>query len=82
MAARGIPLTFEFARFAKFIMTDALKDTPMKVNSAHPGSVVTEANPAGELSVEEGAKTAVQLATLRPGGPTGGFFHLGQQLPW
>lgn len=60
----------------------ALKGTPIKVNSAHPGSVLTDMNPEGHLSVEEGAKTAVQLATLPPEGPTGGFFHLDKNLPW
>jgi NAD(P)-dependent dehydrogenase (short-subunit alcohol dehydrogenase family) len=63
-------------------LADALKGTPIKVNSAHPGSVLTEANPSGTLSVEEGARTAVQLATIPPDGPSGGFFHLGHSLPW
>lgn len=60
----------------------ALKDTPVKVNSAHPGSVRTDLNPKGIMTVERGAKTAVELATLPPDGPTGGFFHLGKPLPW
>ena len=60
----------------------ALKDTPVKVNSAHPGSVRTDLNPTGVMSVERGAKTAVELATLPPDSPTGGFFHLGKPLPW
>ena len=63
-------------------LADALKDTPIKVNSAHPGSVKTDANPTGELDITEGAKTAVELATLPADGSTGGFFHLGDQLPW
>jgi NAD(P)-dependent dehydrogenase (short-subunit alcohol dehydrogenase family) len=63
-------------------LADALRDTPIKVNSAHPGSVVTDANPSGTLSVEQGALTAVELATLPVDGPSGGFFHLGQPLPW
>ena len=63
-------------------LADALEDTPIKVNSAHPGTVLTDANPSGTLSVEEGARTAVQLATLPADGPTGGFFHLGHALPW
>ena len=63
-------------------LADALKATPIKVNSAHPGSVKTDANPTGELDVTEGAKTAVELATLPADGPTGSFFHLGNQLPW
>ena len=63
-------------------LAHALKDTHIKVNSAHPGSVKTDANPTGELDITEGAKTAVELATLPADGPTGGFFHLGNQLPW
>ena len=64
------------------IQAEALKDTPVKVNIAHPGSVKTDMNPGGDLSLEEGAKTAVTLATLPDDGPTGGFFHLGEPLPW
>lgn len=63
-------------------LADALKDTPIKVNSAHPGSVKTDGNPTGELDITKGAKTAVELATLPANGPTGGFFHLGDRLPW
>ena len=32
--------------------------------------------------IGEGAKTSVQLATLAGDGPTGGYFHLGEALPW
>ena len=59
-----------------------LKDTPIKVNAAHPGSVLTDMNANGELSVEEGAKTSVDLATLPANGYTGKFIHLGSELPW
>ena len=59
-----------------------LKDTGIKVNAAHPGSVVTGMNPHGDLTVEEGAKTSVALATLPADGYTGKFIHLGQELPW
>ena len=64
------------------VQAEALKDTNIKVNIAHPGSVKTDMNPGGDLSLEEGAKTAVTLATLPDDGPTGGFFHLGETLPW
>lgn len=37
---------------------------------------------AAPLEVEDGAKTSVQLATLPDDGPTGGYFHLGESLPW
>ncbi|MEO6589208.1 MAG: SDR family oxidoreductase [Pyrinomonadaceae bacterium] len=59
-----------------------LKDTNVKVNAAHPGSVVTDMNPQGDITVEEGAKTSVDLATLPADGYTGKFIHLGNELPW
>ena len=64
------------------IQAATLKDTNVKVNVAHPGSVKTDMNPGGSLSLEDGAKTAVALATLPDDGPTGGYFHLGETLPW
>lgn len=61
----------------------ALKDTQIKVNSAHPGWVKTDmGGDQAPMSVEEGAKTAVMLATLGPDGPTGKFFHFDEELPW
>jgi NAD(P)-dependent dehydrogenase (short-subunit alcohol dehydrogenase family) len=59
-----------------------LKDTPIKVNAAHPGSVLTDMNQNGTLSVEEGAKTSVALATLTAAGVNGKMVHLGEELPW
>ncbi|MEH2276225.1 MAG: SDR family oxidoreductase [Nostoc sp.] len=58
------------------------RDTRHKANVLHPGNVKTDPNPNGEISVEEGAKTSVEMATIGNDGPTGQFFHLGQQLPW
>jgi NAD(P)-dependent dehydrogenase (short-subunit alcohol dehydrogenase family) len=61
----------------------ALKNSPVKVNSAHPGWVRTDmGGKEAPLSVEVGAKTAVRLATLGPDGPTGRFFHLEEEIPW
>jgi hypothetical protein len=34
------------------------------------------------MELADGGKTSVQLATLADNGPTGGFFHLGEPLPW
>lgn len=59
-----------------------LRDTPIKVNAAHPGSVLTDMNANGEIPVEEGAKTSVALATLPADGYTGKFVYLGNELPW
>jgi NAD(P)-dependent dehydrogenase (short-subunit alcohol dehydrogenase family) len=60
-----------------------LKDTKIKVNSAHPGWVKTDmGTDAAPMEIPEGGKTGVELALLDESGPTGGFFHLGQRLPW
>ena len=63
-------------------LAKVLRSSPIKVNSAHPGNVKTDMNSAGDLTVEEGARTAVELATLADDGPTGDFFHDGKRLPW
>ena len=34
------------------------------------------------MKIEEGAKSAVQMALIGEDGPTGGFVHLGETLPW
>src|SRR5208337_1889099 len=60
-----------------------LRDTNIKVNSAHPGWVKTDmGGPEAPMELSEGAKTSAALATLPEDGPTGGYFHLGQTLPW
>ena len=60
-----------------------LKDTKIKVNSAHPGWVKTDMGGEGaQLDVETGAKTSVELATLQDSGPNGAYVHLGKPLPW
>ena len=60
-----------------------LRDTKIKVNSAHPGWVKTEmGGPNAPMEPSEGGKTSAQLATLPDDGPSGEFLHLGQPLPW
>lgn len=60
-----------------------LKDTKIKVNSAHPGWVKTDmGTDAAPMEIPEGAKTSVALATLPEDGPTGAYIHLGETLPW
>ena len=60
-----------------------LRGTQIKVNSAHPGWVKTEmGTDAAPMEIPDGAKTSVALALLAADGPTGGFFHMGETLPW
>jgi NAD(P)-dependent dehydrogenase (short-subunit alcohol dehydrogenase family) len=60
-----------------------LRETSIKVNSAHPGWVKTElGGPNAPMEVADSGKTSVQLATLDDNGPSGGFFHEGEPLPW
>ncbi len=60
-----------------------LRNTKIKVNSAHPGWVKTEMGGDGaQMEIVDGAKTSVELATLPDNGPNGGYFHMGESLPW
>ena len=64
-------------------LAHALRDTGIKVNSAHPGWVKTDmGTDAAPMDVVEGAKTSVALATLDASGPNGSYVHLGKTLPW
>lgn len=60
-----------------------LRDTKIKINSAHPGWVKTDMGGAtAPMEIADGAKTSVHLALLPENGPTGGFFHMSDTLPW
>lgn len=64
-------------------LAEALKDSPVKVNSAHPGWVKTDlGGDYAPMSIEEGAKTLVDLSTIDENGPSGAFIHLSENLPW
>ena len=57
-------------------------DGEVKVNSICPGWVRTDmGGQNARLSVEEGADTAIWLAT-EPGIPSGGFFREREPIPW
>jgi NAD(P)-dependent dehydrogenase (short-subunit alcohol dehydrogenase family) len=65
------------------VMAQALKETKVKVNAAHPGWVKTDmGGQEAPMAVEDGAKTAVMLATLPADGPSGTFTHLGKEMAW
>jgi NAD(P)-dependent dehydrogenase (short-subunit alcohol dehydrogenase family) len=60
-----------------------LRDTGIKVNSAHPGWVKTDmGGDQAPMELSEGGKTSAALATLPADGPTGGYFHMGKPIPW
>jgi len=60
-----------------------LRDTKIKVNSAHPGWVKTDmGGPEAPIELSEGGKTSAALATLGDDGASGGYFHLSERLPW
>lgn len=65
------------------LLAAELAGTPVKVNAAHPGWVKTDmGTDAAPMDVTAGARTSVRLATLPADGPTGGFFHNDDRLPW
>jgi len=65
------------------LIAEELRGTPIKINAIHPGWVRTSmGGEQASLSVEDGARTAVQYASLGESGPTGGFFFLDERLPW
>ena len=64
-------------------LAQALGDSPIKVNSAHPGWVRTSmGGSTAPMDIVDGAKTSVRLATLPADGPSGGFYHMADELPW
>ncbi len=64
-------------------LAHALKDSHIKVNSAHPGWVKTDlGGPNAPMEISDSWKTSVRLATLDEQGPTGAYFHEDQPLPW
>ncbi len=59
------------------------RDNGIKINAMCPGWIRTEmGGSAAPVSVEDGAKTAIWLATLPPDGPTGGFFRAMVPIDW
>jgi NAD(P)-dependent dehydrogenase (short-subunit alcohol dehydrogenase family) len=63
--------------------TLAADEPEIMVNSICPGWVRTDMGGLGApRSVEQGADTAVWLATLPDAGPSGGFFRDREPIPW
>lgn len=65
------------------ILAAELKGTGILVNSMCPGWVHTDmGGPEAPRTPEQGADTAIWLATLPDDGPTGGFFRDREPIPW
>jgi NAD(P)-dependent dehydrogenase (short-subunit alcohol dehydrogenase family) len=65
------------------MVASATEQRDILVNSMCPGWVRTDmGGPHASRSVEKGAETAVWLATLPGGGPTGGLFRDRKPIPW
>ena len=65
-------------------LANELKDTNIKVNSAHPGWVQTDMGGVDKapMKIVDGAKTSVALSLIDADGPNGRFIHMGEELPW
>ena len=64
------------------LSADALGKDGVLVNAMCPGLVATDMGGPKGRPVEEGADTAVWLASLPDDGPTGGFFRDQESIPW
>src|SRR2546422_936405 len=65
------------------ILADELRDSGVLVNAVDPGWVRTDMGGAGApRSASRGADTAVFLATLPDGGPTGRLFRDRREVHW
>jgi NAD(P)-dependent dehydrogenase (short-subunit alcohol dehydrogenase family) len=85
-SGRGTP-AYRISKTALNSLTRALaaelSDTNILVNAMCPGWVRSDmGGPNAPRSVEQGAQTAVWLATLKDDGPRGGFFRDQLALPW
>lgn len=82
----GGPGAYGVAKAALNALTLALsRELPasVKINAMCPGWVRTRMGGAGAtLSPEQGADTAIWLATLPEDGPTGGFFRERRPIAW
>ncbi len=65
------------------LVAEDVADIGIKVNAVCPGRVQTNMGGAdAPSSVEEGAATAIWLATLDKDGPNGGYFRERQPIAW
>jgi NAD(P)-dependent dehydrogenase (short-subunit alcohol dehydrogenase family) len=64
------------------VLAAELREEGILVNAASPGYTRTDMSPNATRTVEQGADTAVWLATLPSDGPSGRCFYEREPLPW
>lgn len=65
------------------LLANEFSGTTFKINSVSPGYTATDLNQfKGTGTIEQGAKTIVEYATLDKDGPTGKFFYNNMEMPW
>ena len=62
-------------------MAKEVEASNVLINAMSPGSVKTDMNPTSDVPPSEAVPTAVWLASLPDGGPTGRFYRFMQELP-
>jgi|SRR4051794_3283536 NAD(P)-dependent dehydrogenase (short-subunit alcohol dehydrogenase family) len=85
MSGGSLPYRLSKAAVNAFTLTAAadLAGDGILVNAMHPGWVRTDmGGRTASVAPEEAAKTALQLATIDAGGPTGRFWRDGVEIPW
>jgi NAD(P)-dependent dehydrogenase (short-subunit alcohol dehydrogenase family) len=85
MSGGSLPYRLSKAAVNAFTLSAAadLAGDGILVNAMHPGWVRTDmGGRAASVAPEEAARTALQLATIDAGGPTGRFWRDGVEIPW
>lgn len=84
---RGRPAAYRLSKAALNALTrivaNEVRSHNIKVNAVNPGWVQTDmGGSSAPRSVQQGADTAVWLATLPDDGPTDGYFYDRQRIDW
>jgi NAD(P)-dependent dehydrogenase (short-subunit alcohol dehydrogenase family) len=85
MSGGSLPYRLSKAAVNAFTLTAAsdLAADGILVNAMHPGWAKTDmGGRSATVTPEQAARTALQLATIDAGGPTGRFWRDGVEIPW